>query len=220
MFNSVIPTAMTLSAFLICLVSAIVLGLLTSLIFSVRAKHSSSLILSLALLPPIVTLIIMMVNGNIGAGLAVAGTFSLVRFRSAPGTAKEICGVFMATAIGLACGMGFVGIAALFFLVMAVFVLLLSLVRFGETSSRYRQLKITIPENLNYDGLFDDLFEQYTTRHELVRVKTTNMGTLYELTYDIHIKSRDVSKQFIDDLRCRNGNLNISCGRENEKDML
>ena len=220
MFNSVIPNAMTLSAFLMCIFAALVLGVLTALVFSFRNKHSGSLILALAVLPPIVTLVIMMVNGNIGAGLAVAGTFSLVRFRSAPGTAKEICGLFMSTAIGITCGMGFIGIAAVFFLVMAVFLVLLSLFRFGETAASSRQLKITIPENLDYDGLFDDIFEKYTSRHELVRVKTTNMGTLYELTYTINLKTPEVSKQFIDDIRCRNGNLNIICGRESDKDAI
>ena len=220
MFNSVIPNAMTLCAFLMCIFAALVLGVLTALVFSFRNKHSGSLILALAVLPPIVTLVIMMVNGNIGAGLAVAGTFSLVRFRSAPGTAKEICGLFMSTAIGITCGMGFIGIAAVFFLVMAVFLVLLSLFRFGETAASSRQLKITIPENLDYDGLFDDIFEKYTSRHELVRVKTTNMGTLYELTYTINLKTPEVSKQFIDDIRCRNGNLNIICGRESDKDAI
>ena len=220
MFNSVIPNAMTLSAFLMCIFAALVLGVLTALVFSFRNKHSGSLILALAVLPPIVTLVIMMVNGNIGAGLAVAGTFSLVRFRSAPGTAREICGLFMSTAIGITCGMGFIGIAAVFFLVMAVFLVLLSLFRFGETAASSRQLKITIPENLDYDGLFDDIFEKYTSRHELVRVKTTNMGTLYELTYTINLKTPEVSKQFIDEIRCRNGNLNIICGRESDKDAI
>ena len=220
MFNSVIPTAMTLSAFLLCIFAALVLGVLTALVFSFRNRHSGSLILALAVLPPIVALVIMMVNGNIGAGLAVAGTFSLVRFRSAPGTAREICGLFMSTAIGITCGMGYIGIAAVFFLVMAVFLVLLSLFRFGETAASSRQLKITIPENLDYDGLFDDIFEKYTSRHELVRVKTTNMGTLYELTYTINLKTPEVSKQFIDDIRCRNGNLNIICGRESDKDAI
>lgn len=220
MFNSVIPNAMTLSAFLMCIFAALVLGVLTALVFSFRNKHSGSLILALAVLPPIVTMVIMMVNGNIGAGLAVAGTFSLVRFRSAPGTAREICGLFMSTAIGITCGMGFIGIAAVFFLVMAVFLVLLSLFRFGETAASSRQLKITIPENLDYDGLFDDIFEKYTSRHELVRVKTTNMGTLYELTYTINLKTPEVSKQFIDDIRCRNGNLNIICGRASDKDAI
>ncbi len=220
MFNSVIAVNLTFSAFLICLGGAIVLGVLTALVFSFRSRSSSSLSVALALLPPIVTLVIMMVNGSIGAGLAVAGTFSLVRFRSAPGTAKEICGVFMATAIGLACGMGYVGVAALFFVVMAVFVLILALLNMGEKSASYRHLRITIPETLEYDGLFDDLFAKYTSRHELTKVKTTNMGTLYELSYDIYLKDGEVKKEFIDAIRCRNGNLNVSCGRQNDKEML
>ena len=220
MFNCVIPAVMTVSAFLICVMAALVLGLLTALAFSFRSEHSGNLPFALVLVPPIVTLVIMMVNGNIGAGLGVAGAFSLIRFRSAPGTARELSGLFTGTAIGLACGMGYVGIAALFFLIVAVTVLTLTLLRFGETSRSFRHLKVTIPENLDYDGLFDDLFEKYTTSHELVRVKTTNMGTLYELTYDINLRGGDVSKEFMDELRCRNGNLNIICGRESDKDML
>jgi hypothetical protein len=216
----VIPAAMTVSAFLLCLLSALVLGVLTALVFSFRSEHSGNLPFALVLVPPIVTLVIMMVNGNIGAGLGVAGTFSLIRFRSAPGTARELSGLFTGTAIGLACGMGYVGIAALFFLIVAATVIVLTLLRFGENSRSFRQLKITIPENLDYDGLFDDIFEKYTTSHELAKVKTTNMGTLYELNYHIHIKGSEVSKEFIDELRCRNGNLNIICGRESDKDML
>ena len=220
MLSSVINGVVTVPSFLICVLSALALGLLTALVFTARSYHTGSLTISLALLPPVVTVVIMLVNGNIGAGLAVAGTFSLVRFRSAPGTAREICGLFMSTAIGITCGMGYIGIAAVFFLVMAVFLVLLSLFRFGETAASSRQLKITIPENLDYDGLFDDIFEKYTSRHELVRVKTTNMGTLYELTYTINLKTPEVSKQFIDDIRCRNGNLNIICGRESDKDAI
>ena len=220
MFNSVIPAAMTVSSFVICLLSALVLGVLCALVFSFRSKHSGNLPFALVLVPPIVTLVIMMVNGNIGAGLGVAGAFSLIRFRSAPGTARELSGLFTGTAIGLACGMGYVGIAALFFLVVAITVLALTLLRFGEKSRSFRQLKITIPENLDYDGLFDDIFETYTTSHDLIRVKTTNMGTLYELTYHINLRGSDVDKAFMDALRCRNGNLNIICGRESDKDML
>ena len=220
MFNCVIPATMTVSAFMICLTGALVLGLLTALVFSFRSEHSGNLPFALVLVPPIVTLVIMMVNGNIGAGLGVAGAFSLIRFRSAPGTARELSGLFTGTAIGLACGMGYVGIAALFFLVVAVTVLALTLLRFGVKSRSYRHLRITIPENLDYDGLFDDIFDKYTVDHELHKVKTTNMGTLYELSYHIHIKGSEVSKDFIDELRCRNGNLNIVCGRESDKDML
>jgi len=220
-FNSVIPvSAMTLSAFLICIGSALVLGILAALVFQYRCPHSGSMSIAMAALPPVVTLVIMMVNGNIGAGLAVAGTFSLVRFRSAPGSARDITAIFTVTAIGLACGMGFVGIAAIFFVIMALLIIVLTTVRFGEAGSSYRRLKISIPENLDYDGLFDDIFDKYTRSHELIKVKTTNMGTLYELTYLINLKGTTVQKQFIDDLRCRNGNLNIICGRDNDKDSI
>lgn len=211
---------MTLSAFLICMISALVLGVLSALVFRFRSVGSSSMSIAMAALPPVVTLVIMMVNGNIGAGLAVAGTFSLIRFRSAPGSARDITAIFTVTAIGLACGMGFVGIAAIFFVIMSLLIIALTAVRFGEAGSSYRRLKISIPENLDYDGLFDDIFDKYTRSHELVKVKTTNMGTLYELTYSINLKGTAVQKQFIDDIRCRNGNLNIVCSRESEKDSI
>ena len=183
-------------------------------------RKSCSVTLSLAMLPPVVALIIMLVNGNIGAGLAVAGTFALVRFRSVPGSAKEITGLFFSVALGLACGMGYVAIAGLFFVIISLFLLLLERFRFGQNSPAERQLKITIPENLDYDGLFDDLLNEYTLEHELIRVRTTNMGTLYELTYNIRLRGKDISKDFIDALRCRNGNLTVSCGREADRDMM
>ena len=214
MLNSVISMKMTLGSFLICIVSAIVLGVLTAVVFTRNSRHTDSVTLSLALLPPIVTLIIMLVNGNIGAGLAVAGTFALVRFRSLPGTAKEISGLFFSVALGLACGMGFVGYAVIFFIVMAAFLLILEKLRFGQAHPNMRQLKITVPENLDYDELFDDLLEQYTLSHELTRIHTTNMGTLYELTYDVAMRDGSQSREFINALRCRNGNLAISLGRE------
>lgn len=220
MLNSVIGAQMSVSAFLICLGTAMVLGVFTSLVFSAKSRHTGSWAQSLALLPPIVTLVIMMVNGNIGAGLAVAGTFALVRFRSVPGTAREITGLFASVAVGLACGMGYVGCALLFFLVMAAFVALLSMLRFGEAGCGEKQLKITIPENLDYEGLFDDLFLEYAKSWELVRVRTTNMGTLFELSYNISLKTPESSKEFIDAIRCRNGNLNIIFGREADRDMM
>ena len=220
MLNSVISESITLESFLICVFAALVLGLLTALVFTAHGHHTGSLTLSLAMLPPVVTLIIMLVNGNIGAGLAVAGTFALVRFRSVPGSAKEITGLFFSVALGLACGMGYVAIAGLFFVIISLFLLLLERFRFGQNSPAERQLKITIPENLDYDGLFDDLLNEYTLEHELIRVRTTNMGTLYELTYNIRLRGKDISKDFIDALRCRNGNLTVSCGREADRDMM
>ena len=212
MLNSVITESITLQSFLICIFSSLALGVLTALVFTAHGHHTGSLTLSLA--------IIMLVNGNIGAGLAVAGTFALVRFRSVPGSAKEITGLFFSVALGLACGMGYVAIAGLFFVIISLFLLLLERFRFGQNSPAERQLKITIPENLDYDGLFDDLLNEYTLEHELIRVRTTNMGTLYELTYNIRLRGKDISKDFIDALRCRNGNLTVSCGREADRDMM
>ena len=220
MLNSILSAQMTLPAFLICELTAMVLGFGTALIFLVKDRHTGTFSQSLALLPGVVTLVIMLVNGNIGAGLAVAGTFALVRFRSAPGSAKEITGLFMSVAIGLACGMGYVGVAVIFFALMAVYVLTLSVFRFGEAGVRHRHLKITVPENVDYDTLFDDLFEQYTTMHELLKVRTTNMGTLYELHYQIVLKDPPQIREFVDAIRCRNGNLNIVCSREAEKDVM
>lgn len=220
MLNSVITESITLQSFLICIFSSLALGALTALVFTAHGHHTGSLTLSLAMLPPVVALIIMLVNGNIGAGLAVAGTFALVRFRSVPGSAKEITGLFFSVALGLACGMGYVAIAGLFFVIISLFLLLLERFRFGQNSPAERQLKITIPENLDYDGLFDDLLNEYTLEHELIRVRTTNMGTLYELTYNIRLRGKDISKDFIDALRCRNGNLTVSCGREADRDMM
>ena len=220
MFDSIIATEITLLVFLSCIGVSMVLGVLTALLFRFRSKSSSSLTVALAVLPAVVTMVIMMVNGNVGAGLAVAGSFALVRFRSLPGKASDIVGLFMATAIGLACGMGYIAIACVYFVAMAVFVLALTLLRFGENTDTYRRLKITIPEILDYDGLFDEVFEKYTTKCELQSVKTTNMGTLYELTYTINLKSTKQMKAFLDELRCRNGNLNIICSKESDKDVI
>jgi len=211
---------MTIHSFLSCVLMALVLGLLTALVYTFRSSHTGSLTMSLALLPPVVTLVIMLVNGNIGAGLAVAGTFALVRFRSVPGTAKEITGLFTSVALGLACGMGYLGYAVIFFIIMAATVLLMGHFRFGEGKASHRQLKITIPESLDYEELFDDLLEKYCSHYELVRVHTTNMGTLYELCYDVHLKGKGISKEFLDQIRCRNGNLGVICGRETDKDMM
>ena len=221
MLNSIITgTEITVSAFFICTAVSLLLGLGAAALSMFRSKYSQSFVVTLAMLPAMVQIIIMMVNGNIGAGVAVAGAFGLIRFRSAPGSAREIGMVFLATAIGLATGMGYVAIAAAFFVVMAVFSLLLSLVGFGAGGANERELKITIPENLDYDGLFDDLLEKYTRRAELERVKTASMGTLYELSYKVVLRDPKRSKDFLDELRTRNGNLNIVCGKPVTREAL
>jgi len=210
----------TLPAFLTCTSVSLLLGLGIALMYMYKSSYTQSFIITLTILPAVVQVIIMLVNGNIGAGVAVAGAFGLVRFRSTPGTAKEIGMIFLAMALGLATGMGFVILAILFFGVMFVFILVLSRLRFGSGNENERELKITIPENLDYEGLFDDLFQQYTRSTRLDRVKTSNMGTLYELDYHVILKDGKVPKEFLDELRCRNGNLNIVCGRITSAETL
>ena len=213
MFNSLLASGLTAQSFLICTAVSLVLGLLTALCFSFRASFSKSFCLTLAILPAIVQVIIMMVSGSIGAGVAVAGTFSLVRFRSEPGTARQIAALFLSVALGIALGMGYAVLAGVFFLIVTLFFLLLTLVGFGGEHGAQRDLRITIPENLDYEGVFDDLFQQYTTSHSLERVRTTNMGTLYEIRYTVVLKDEKQLKAFMDELRARNGNLTIVCGR-------
>lgn len=220
MLNSVITGPITLLAFLECIGAALVLGILTAVVFSARTKNTSSWKFSIALLPAVVTVVIMMVNGNIGAGLGVAGTFALVRFRSQPGSAKELTGLFFAVALGLICGMGYIGIAAIFFSFMALVVVALTKIRFGEADAAVRNLKITIPENLDYETIFDDLFSRYLKSCTLMTVKTTNMGTMYELHYEVVPKENASVREFIDEIRCRNGNLNIVFSRPAEDKLL
>ena len=220
MLNSIIQSEITMTSFLICTGVSIILGIGIALISMFKTKYSQSFAVTLAVMPAVVQLIIMLVNGNIGAGIAVAGAFSLVRFRSAPGSAREIGSIFLAMATGLATGMGYVAIAGIFFVIIAGFMLLLAATGFGKGSPGERTLRITIPESLDYEGLFDDLFEEYTDGASLEKVKMTNVGTMYELSYEIKLKTDNVPKEFIDKLRCRNGNLNIICSREALKEAL
>ena len=220
MLNSILDGGTTVSAFLICTAVSLVLGLGTALVSMYKSKCSQSFAVALAVLPAIVQVVIMLVNGSIGAGVAVAGTFSLVRFRSAPGTAKEIACIFLAMTIGLATGMGYLFLAVVLFLIVALALLLLTRLGFGKESPEERILKITIPENLDYDGLFDDLLGEYTKSWSLERVKTTNMGTLYELHYRVLLPGGAMPKALFDEIRCRNGNLNVVCGRENQMEAL
>ena len=209
-------TGINLGTFLICLSVALVLGAMMALVHSYRGNHSRSFAVTLALLPATVTVVIMLVNGNLGAGVAVAGTFSLVRFRSTPGTAREITAIFLSMAVGLACGMGYPGFAALFAVIMSLMNLVYNLTNFGSRPKGQlrRILRITVPENLDYPNLFDDLFEKYTSQITMTEVKTTNLGSLNRLTYQLTLKATGTEKEFIDELRCRNGNLEISMSFE------
>lgn len=217
MLNSILSntaaTSVTLPSLLLCILASLVLGVGIALIYMYKNVYSKNFVITLALLPAMVQIVIMLVNGNLGTGIAVMGAFSLVRFRSVPGSAREIGSIFFAMAVGLATGMGYLGIALLFLVIVGLMTVLLVSIRFGEPRKREKELKITIPENLDYTGIFDDLFEKYTKSAELIRVRTTSMGSLYELSYHITLRNEDIEKEFIDELRCRNGNLNIACGR-------
>ncbi len=203
----------SLPALLLCTAVSLVLGLAAACIYMYRNTYSKSFVVTLALLPVIVQTVILLVNGNLGTGVAVVGAFSLIRFRSVPGSARDISSIFFTMAIGLATGTGYLAIALLLLAAVGLMTLLLSSTRFGEPRQSERDLKITIPENLDYDGLFDDLFSAYTKKAELVRVRTTNMGSLYELQYRVILRGRGVDKAFLDEIRCRNGNLSLSCGQ-------
>jgi hypothetical protein len=207
-----LSTGLSVRTFLISIVIALVLGAMMAVIYCFRSLHSRSFVVTLALLPATVAVVIMLVNGNLGAGVAVAGTFSLVRFRSTPGTAREITAIFLAMAVGLACGMGYPGFAALFAVLMCAVSFLYALTNFGgqPKSQLRRVLRITVPENLDYPSVFDDLFEKYTSQIVMTEVKTTNLGSLNRLTYELTLQKAGTEKEFIDELRCRNGNLEIS----------
>ena len=216
LFSSLYSTStgsITLSAFCASIAAALVLGAVLTLVYVRQSACTKSFAVTLATLPAVVAIIIMMVSGNLGAGVAVAGAFSLVRFRSEPGTAREICAIFLAMAVGLACGMGYLGFAALFTAVMCLVTVLYMKTGFGSPgkgAELRKTLRITVPEDLDYGGAFDDLFEKYTAEARLTKVKTTNLGSLNKLTYDILLREPGSEKQLIDDLRCRNGNLEIS----------
>ena len=166
------------------------------------------MLLTLVVLPIVIQTILMLVNGNIGAGIAVLGAFSLIRFRSQPGNSREISSIFLATAVGTAMSLGFVAIAGVLLAAVAVVTVVMVKTGIGEKGAD-KHLRITIPENLDYEGLFDDVFDAFTERCELTKVKTVNMGSLYELDYELTMKKDVKEKEFLDALRCRNGNLNI-----------
>ena len=210
-FDNELTKNISVENFLLCLGVSLALGLILAAAYVWKNQYTKSFLLTLALLPAVVCVVIMMVNGNIGAGVAVAGAFSLVRFRSAPGSAKEIVTIFLAMGAGLIAGMGYLGFAALFTVIMcAAFLICSVLAGLAGNGALRKTVRITIPEDLDYTGIFDDIFDDYTRSCELIRVKTTNMGSMFRLTYNITLREPAKEKELIDKLRCRNGNLEIS----------
>ena len=204
------PVTVSVGEYLIAIGAALVLGILIALVGRYKSRQTKSLSVALVLLPVIVLTIILLVNRQFGAGLAVAGAFSLMRFRSAPVTARDMVLLALSIAVGLCCGLGYVGIAAIVTVLVLAVLFVLTLLGFGEAKGGQRLLNIVIPESLNYDEVFKDLFEKYTKSCELIRVKTTNMGSLFKLRYAVELRDVSKEKEFIDELRVRNGNLEIS----------
>ena len=204
----------SVQVFLLNTIISVLYGLVVAILYMYKNKHSKTMALTLVVLPAMVQAIIMLVSGNIGAGIAVAGAFSLVRFRSATGNARDIGYLFFAMVLGFITGMGFVGYAFLFLIVIGCAFVIMEKINFGKGNNEIRILKIVIPENLDFNELFDDIFNKYTNSSTLDRVKSTNMGSLYELTFSVILKNSVNIKAFIDELRTRNGNLNIFLSRE------
>ncbi|MCI1305748.1 MAG: DUF4956 domain-containing protein [Lachnospiraceae bacterium] len=214
LFTSVITNgALTGAAFLACTAGSLLLGALIAFLYLLTERTSRSFLITLIILPAVIQMIIMLVNGNIGAGVAVAGAFSLVRFRSVPGNGKEISTIFLTMAVGLATGMGYIAVAVVFAVTISLISFLISKLHLGSDSGTERILRITIPEDLDYEGVFEDVLAQYTARYELLSVRTAGMGTLYKLEYRVLSKRDGSSHEMIDRLRERNGNLEIFYGR-------
>lgn len=195
------------------LATAVVIGLFIAFCYMFRNEYSKNLVISLAILPPIVTVLIMLASGNIGVGVAIGGVFALTRFRSAQGTAKEITHIFLSMAIGLTLGLGYIFIAIILAVVVEALNFVFIFTKFGDTNPKKRTLKITIPESLDYEGVFDDIFKRYTDKSELTKIRLSSLGTMFQLTYSIVLKDYANEKEFIDEIRERNGNLDILCSK-------
>lgn len=216
LFDTGTASVIAVGDFLLCVGCSLIIGLMFSAMYMYRTRYTKSFVVTLALLPAVVCVVIMMVNGNVGTGVAVAGAFSLVRFRSVPGTAKEIGILFLAMGAGLIAGMGYLGYAFLFAIILSAASMLYSHFSFGlkKRAARYKTLRVTIPEDLDYTGVLDDILKKYAHSWDLVQVKTSHMGSLFRLTYQVVLRSANSEKALIDELRCRNGNLEITVSNQ------
>lgn len=219
MFESILSSStgtLSIENAFICIISALILGIMSAGVHMLTSKYSKNFIITLAVLPLLVQVVIIMVNGNLGTSVAIMGAFALIRFRSIPASSKEILMVFFSMAIGLATGMGHITYALMFTIVTSIIILISNKIKFTNQNN-YLKLKVSIPEDLDFTTIFDDTFNTYTKSHSINKIKTTNMGSLYEITYDIELK--DISeKEFIDDLRIHNGNLKIILSHSTEGD--
>ena len=216
MFESIFSTAeatISIGNFFICIGVALVLGIIISLTHKLTTKTTPNFLLTLAILPVLVLSVILLINGNLGTSLAVAGAFSLIRFRSIAGSSKEIISVFWAMAVGLALGMGYVTLAALITILVSIIIFVYSAISNKSQKTAERKLKIQIPENLDYEEVFNEILDKYTDKYDLAKVKTTNMGSMYELHYMVELKDNVKEKEFMDEIRVRNGNMLVMLER-------
>ena len=212
LFSPIFTSSFTLTDYLLCSLVSIFVGALLALVYSRLGKSDPSYSLTLVLMPVVTQTVIMMVNGNIGTGLAVAGAFSFVRFRSMQYKAEDILLIFVAVAVGLACSIGYLGFAVLFSLIIIVIMLIFHNIFPSALSAGHKELRITVPEGMDYESDLAEILERYTSYCDLLSVRTTNMGSLFRLTYDIVLRQPSDSRSFINELRIRNANLEISIG--------
>lgn len=215
-------TGLTLEEIILCTLTSIILGFLISFVYIIcNKKYSKNYIITLVILPILVQAVIMMVNGNLGTGVAIMGAFNLVRFRSIPGSSKEIGVIFLTMAVGLATGMGYITFALLIAVTVSFILVLLTKLNYGGSKEIHKSIKILLPENIDFTHLFEDLLSQYTSSYQLDKIRTTNMGSMFELTYDVILKKDKNEKELIDEIRCRNGNLTVSLAKpENLQEEL
>lgn len=223
MFNSILESnsgTLSISTALICMGAALIFGIIIALVHMYSTKCSKNFAITIAVLPLLVQVVIMMVNGNLGTSIAILGSFSLIRFRSMQGNSRELVSIFFAMAIGLAVGMGHIMYAFVFTLITSLALIILQKSSFGMKKNNEKSLKVTIPENLDYTNIFDDIFDKYTNNIELNKIKTTNMGSMFEVSYNISLKNNINEKDFIDEIRTRNGNLTVNLGRVSTENEL
>lgn len=214
LFDSTSTSSIELWAILVCSLVSIILGVIIAYTHKKTSTYSKNFLITLAVLPVLVQTVMIMVNGNLGTSVAILGAFGLVRFRSLPGTSKEILSVFFAMAIGLATGMGHIFFAILMTLIVALSILLLSKIKLFEPSREEMMLTVVVPENLDYTDMFDEIFDKSTKKVKLEKVKTTNMGSLFELSYRVTLLKDINEKEFIDEIREKNGNLKVMLSHE------
>lgn len=219
MFDSILGDSLTIQSLLIVVLSSLILGFIVSITHKITSKYNKNFLITLMVIPLMVAIIILTVNGSLGTGIAVAGAFSLIRFRSVPGTAKEILSILISMTLGLVLGAGYIYFGIIMTIISSLVIIIFSNIKIFENND-HKILKVLIPENLDYSDLFNDEFNNYLNSYEINQVKTTNMGSLFEITYLVNLKKDINEKEFIDKLRLKNGNLKINLSKPIEENNL